>query len=319
MQAKRTLQAITDAINADGGAKFRYWLGKVLPHMTDAYRGEDEGKRQHLGASQIGKECARSIWYAFRWVGEDPIALADDEITEMKKRARMLRLWNRGHLEEARFIAMLLMIGCKVEQQRNGKQLRFQSSDGHFAGSMDGIVHNLPDAMPGEPWLNEYKTYNEKRFKELVLNGVRMSDETYYVQMQIYMHKFGLRYCLFFAVNKNDDDLYAEIVEYNRETALQYMDRAHVVVHSPKPPMRIRGAGLGKLTCKWCSFKKLCLPIRGQLREVERNCRTCQWSRPDTVLGADGEPQWLCDKFDFTLNKTAQMAGCDGHSVIPDL
>ena len=113
MLALKTMAAIESAIEQDQGGKFRQFLGQIIPHMADAYRGVDEGFRSHLGASLIGGECSREIWYGFRWVKKPKFS------------GRILRLFNRGHLEEARFIAMLLTIGCQVWQQDgHGKQYR---------------------------------------------------------------------------------------------------------------------------------------------------------------------------------------------------
>lgn len=317
--AQKTLDAIALAINKDGGARFRHFLGKVIPHMADAYRSKEEGFRQHLGASQIGKNCVRAIWYGFRWVGEDPVSIDSDDLEEVIKKSRMQRLFNRGHLEEARFIAMLLMIGAKVIQQRDGKQIRFQSPDGHFAGSMDGIVVGLPDAMPGEQWLNEYKTVNDNRFKKLKNDGVREWEPTYYAQIQTYQRAFHIKFCLFLAVNKNDDELYAEVIVLNPEQAIQYADRAQTIIHAAMPPMKVARAGLGNMECKWCSFKKLCLPVRGVERNVAVNCRTCQFSAPAVSLGDDGEPRWVCSRDNTLLDKAAQLVACDRYSQIANL
>lgn len=318
--ATKTLDSIALAINKDGGARFRHFLGKVVPHMADAFRSKEEGFRQHLGASQIGKNCARAIWYGFRWVGVDPIVFDPDDMEEVVKRSRMQRLFNRGHLEEARFIAMLLMVGAKVIQQRDGKQLRFQSADGHFAGSMDGIVVGLPDAAPGEQWLNEYKTVNDARFKKLQKDGLREWEPTYYAQIQTYLRAFNIKYCLFFAVNKNDDDLYAEVIVANPEQGRQYADRAQTIIYADTPPMRTARAGLGNTECKWCDFKKLCLPVRGEFRDVAVNCRTCQWSRPQEQVNEEtGEPQWYCDHRRCNLDKAAQLAACPSYSQINNL
>jgi hypothetical protein len=49
--------------------------------------------RPHLGASLIGKECARQLWYTFRWV------------SSTSHRGQLLRLFRTGHLEEARMVS----------------------------------------------------------------------------------------------------------------------------------------------------------------------------------------------------------------------
>ena len=45
---------------------------------------QDNGWREHLGASEIGDPCSRKLWYLFRWVAVK------------KFDARMLRLFARG-------------------------------------------------------------------------------------------------------------------------------------------------------------------------------------------------------------------------------
>ena len=59
-----------------------------------------------MGASQLGQDCGRAVWYSFHWA------------TKAAHSGRMLRLFNRGHIEEARFIAMLLTVGMPVYQPR---------------------------------------------------------------------------------------------------------------------------------------------------------------------------------------------------------
>jgi hypothetical protein len=312
--ATKTLNAISDAIHSDNGAKFRTWLGRVIPHMSDAYRPDSDELRTHLGASQIGKECARSLWYSFRWVGEDDFRPSDGETSE-QTHARMLRLWNRGHIEEARFIAMLLTIGVRVIQQdANGAQLRFRDCAGHFAGSMDGILKNVPD-MPDVDMLGEFKTYNEKRFVTLVANGVEMSDEEYFIQTQIYMAKFNLKYTLFLAVCKNDDKLHAEIIEFRPEVFARFKDRASQIIYADAPPRKINNASPGYYKCKFCNFTKAC----HLGREIARNCRTCVFVKPSTSIDSDGNPQWECRKTRSYLNKSAQLAGCSAYHKITEL
>lgn len=311
--ATKTLDAIRDGILADGGATFRRWLGRVIPHVGDAYRDEPEDdKRSHLGASGIGKDCGRAIWYGFHWVGKN---LPANE-AEFEKAARMQRLWNRGHLEEARFIALLLMIGVRVIQQdENGKQLRFFDHNGHYAGSMDGKGVNIPDVPEGEIALLEFKTYNEKRFKDLVSNGVKYSDDTYYVQCQQYMGKHKLRFTLFMAVNKNDEELHAEILEFDPVVYERFRDRAGKLIAAPAPPLKIQNASPGYWKCQWCDFSRVC--HLGQV--VDKNCRTCAFADPVPKVGEDGKGQWHCRKHKKTIPLELQKTGCDAYAKLPAL
>jgi hypothetical protein len=59
----------------------------ACPTVTAIYAAyeaaADNGYRAHLGASLIGTECERAIWYSFRWA------------TRARHTGRLLRL-NRG-------------------------------------------------------------------------------------------------------------------------------------------------------------------------------------------------------------------------------
>ena len=62
----------------------------------------DNSFRDHLGGSMIGRPCDRELWYGFRHAARPNFD------------GRMLRLFNRGHLEEPRFVKSLESIGATV-------------------------------------------------------------------------------------------------------------------------------------------------------------------------------------------------------------
>lgn len=76
---------------------------KIVENSGDVGH-EDPNQRQHLGASVIGKECARAIYYGWRW------------FTAKKFSGRMLRLFGTGFRYEKRFIAYLELIGVTVSE-----------------------------------------------------------------------------------------------------------------------------------------------------------------------------------------------------------
>ena len=135
MKANLTLKLIEDAMVADQGASFRVLLKDLMPTAEDAYRGDDPPFRGHLGASVIGRACAREVWYGFRWAKKPAF------------NGRMLRLFNRGHLEEPRMVALLKMIGVTVHQyDARGKQFRIgKGYKGHGGGGMDGVLYGVPE------------------------------------------------------------------------------------------------------------------------------------------------------------------------------
>lgn len=316
--AVKTLVAIEQAIEADQGSAFRGWLGKVIPHMDDAYRTGEDGFRSHMGASLIGGECARAIWYGFNWA------------TKPRFKGTTLRLFNRGHLEEARMIACLLTIGCRVYQQdENGKQFRISAMGGHYGGSGDGVALRIPDLLPDVAALLEFKTHNDasfiklagKNFREYFAalcmpdaprveftgEGVRAAKFEHYVQMQQYMRKMGLAVALYVAVNKNNDLLYAEIVTLDTAVADQFLERAHKIVPIRTAPAKMNESP-GFYKCKWCDHYGPC----HQKKAPERNCRTCTYSRPNTYDG-----KWYCLKGAQSeeLPKEKQLVGCNDYDL----
>lgn len=290
--ATETIKAIETAMAKDQGAAYRTHLKKLIPKASDAFRGEEEPYRHHLGASLLGRTCARQIWYGWRWVQAPRFS------------GRMLRLFNRGHLEEPRLVAALLTIGCEVWQfDDKGKQFRISFCDGFAGGSLDAVVRGIPD-LPGEAMLAEFKTHKSSSFAKLQLSGVRESKFEHFVQMQIYMHHYNLKYALYMAVNKDDDEIYAEIIEYDSTVAERFLDRAHKLVYTcdDSPPERLPQASPGWYLCKWCDYVKVCFGSQ----TPDKNCRTCQYVRRGTG-GA-----WECLRLEKSMvMKRALMFGCD--------
>ncbi len=288
--AYKTILKIETEMEADQGAAFRIALGTVVPHMKDAYRGVDNdgGFRKHLGASVLGKDCARAIWYGWRWSKRPRFS------------GRMQRLFNRGHAEEARFIAMFLSISVAVFQQdANGNQFRISELGGHLGGSGDGIVVGLPDLNIDIAAVLEVKTHGEKSFLKLagkswqkhiaylldpqnndVVNfdgeGVRVAKYEHFVQMQIYMRKMNIIYAIYCAVNKNTDDVYMEIVMLDTTIADSFLDRGHKIIMMQSVPPKIPNASMGLFACRFCDLKSIC----HENTPKEKNCRTCYFGYP---------------------------------------
>lgn len=313
----KLLVLFDECIRKDQGGTYRAYLRKVLPHIEDAYRETEEGFRSHLGASISGQECGRSIWYSFRWA------------TRSNFSAQMLRLFNRGHLEEGRFIALMLAAGLQVFQQDgNGHQFRISHSFGHVGGSGDGVIVGIPDVAPGTPALGEFKTHNLKSFESLAGDnwraycealitpgakpvpftgkGVRESKFEHYVQLQIYMSKMGLAVCLYVAVNKNTDEIYCELVPLNTPLAEQFLDRSDKIVWMEKPPNRINESP-GFFKCRYCDHRPVCHLDAAP----ERNCRTCAFSEPLPQEHA----KWRCRLKEMEIGKALQLTGCEQYVV----
>jgi hypothetical protein len=135
----------------------------------------DEIERTYLGASIIGDECERKLWYGFRWT--TPPEQFD---------GRMLRLFQTGHREEARMIDDLRRSGVEVWETdpETGRQWGVEEVGGHFRGHLDGVALGVKEA-PRTAHLLECKTHNAKSFAKLRAEGVRKSKPLHYAQMQV--------------------------------------------------------------------------------------------------------------------------------------
>ena len=238
-------------------------------------------KRNYLGLSGLGDDCLRAVWYSYR------------QVTEVKFPPRMLRLFRRGDREEFVFIFLLRGIGATVyDVDENGKQFSVKDFDGHLSGHFDGVIE-IPYEFWAEgvspfPLLAEYKTYNDKRFKELKKHGVRSTNKKYFTQMQTYMGYEGLKGALFCAVNKNDDSLHFEYVPFDESAFEQAVGDAEKILSIrsvTEAPERISSIP-SYWKCKFCDFANVC----HHKAPAVKSCRSCKFARP----AAGGK--WECTK-----------------------
>lgn len=316
-----------------------------ISEEIDSYcqRTYDGGHRTHLGASLIGHECKRYLWYVFRWVHHH------------EHSGRMQRLFNRGHREEARFIEWLEGIGAQVwyenreglmfhpesdsyflgeadvdgmcveitEQSQNYKhhiamakthgiefpQYRVSGSGGHFGGSLDAII-KLPEryGIPG-PILGEFKTNGTgPGFNKLLSGGMQIEKPQHYAQTCTYGKFYNLDYALYMNINKNDDDIHVEIVKLDHKIGAHMFAKAEIVITSQTPPPRLSDNATFQ-TCKYCDFHKVC----HEEAPVEKNCRSCKNAKPID------NAEWFCSVYNSAIPKNVIKIGCENHSSIANV
>ncbi len=256
----------------------------------------DDGLRPHLGVSLIGHPCERFIFLTFRW--------AEHQQFE----GRMLRLFNRGKREEAPVIEELRGIGCEVYADDGTAQYRVAALGGHFGGGMDGVLRGLPEA-PRTWHVLEVKTHSAKSFADLAKRGVKDSKPQHWAQMQGYMHLAELTRAVYFAVNKDTDELHIERVEHDKAAGEALLDKARRLIESDEPPPRINDDPAW-WQCKGCAYADQCHGTAAPLV----NCRTCLHATASVEQGT-----WLCGWWQdtSTLPESTQRTGCEEHRYIP--
>lgn len=291
-----------EELNSPGIAKA---IEKRVLEDIDNYCAEtyDGGHRSHLGASLIGRECKRYLWYVFRWCLHE------------KHSGRQQRLFNRGHREEERFVEWLRGIGCKVwthdeslPKCEDGKFPQYRISDvmGHFGGSLDGVAI-LPERYGiDEPVLLEFKTNGTGAgFNKLTQDGMPFAKPEHFAQTSTYGFKYKFNYCLYLNINKNDDSLYVEMVKLNHNLGEQMITKASQIILSKTAPDRLSDNPTFS-KCAYCPMKGIC--HAGE--PVEKNCRSCMFSEP--VENAE----WFCTKNASIIPKDFIKRGCSEHAPV---
>jgi len=311
--AEKTLDLIDKGIEKDNGKKFKECEKKWFGQISDAWKADSGELRDHLGASQIGGDCLRKVWLGFR-------------TRESQPSARLIRLWNRGHLEEARILALLEQAGIEVWNDR-GDGRQFGYKNGIFAGSIDGLAYNIPDCE-NEIVMLEFKTMNDKNFDNFVARGIGEFPQ-YERQCHVNMHCMNIyadtheiftsliqdktkdlksqriEHTLFLAVNKNNDDIHGVIVKRNDLIAEQMLARVPEICNNKILPDGISDRE-SYYICKMCGFADFCYGNR----ELSHNCRTCMMQNFENgelscAMGGDkfSEDCYMGIDFKMTKNK----------------
>jgi hypothetical protein len=135
--------------------------------------------------------------------------------------------------------------------------------------------------------------------------------------MQIYMKwsidqfgEDGCRRALYLVVNKDNDDIYTERLEFDADEAQKLVDKAMAVITSVEPPVGI-STDPTWFECKFCDYQAIChgtdVPAT--------TCRSCVHATPEM----DGQGRWSCDSHGIDLATDEQRMGCNSHRYIPIL
>lgn len=281
-RAQPTVDAIYAAYEADGNK----------PYITP-----------RIGAAEAGGECDRAIWYSFRWT------------TVKVFNGRMLRLFQTGHIEEARMVRDLRSAGVTVDDVNpddinpktgEARQHEFTDETGHIVCRIDAALFGVHEA-PKTWHLGEFKTHNDKSFKLLLKDGIP-SKPKHVAQVQLGMHFTGTTRAFYLARNKDTDALWSDRLPYDATYCIKLVARLHNIIAATAPPPQI-SQDPNWFKCKFCDHHSAC---HGN-RTPARSCRTCLHSTP--VDGAG----WHCRVHDMLLDRDQQREGCGAHLYIPEL
>lgn len=286
----------TFTLNSDGSLPTKAIVDELYK-LTEEFSLEEypQKHREHLGASIIGEKCRRKLWYGFRWC-----KLPTPE-------GRMRRLWQRGHDEEEKIDTILTWMGFFVREidPVTNRQYKFSELNGHFGGSSD-VMLLLPWFRTEDMRiLGEKKTHNKKSFDTLKNLGVVKAHPKHFAQMSVYGAAFKVKYGLYIAICKDNDDIHYELLELDWDLAAELHNKAKDIIESKFPPEKISNDP-NFFECKWCDFQHIC--HWGELVEV--NCRSCKMASPVE------KGQWHCSQWGNIIPAEFVGKGCEKHQSI---
>lgn len=245
----------------------------VVRAIDDGYDNDKREKaREYIGASIIGHPCDALLAYNLRGFPND------------EPDARLKRIFGLGHILED-IVVKDLKTKADVRVWEvdglTGRQHACELWGGHIVCHMDGHIE-LDD---GVIRVLEIKSMNDASFTKFKKEGVKRSHPRYYGQLQMMMGMSDIHQSFFIAINKNNSEYHAEIVDYDE------FEYSHI-------KERIERAMLGdakKVSSDWTDWRCRGCFKRGVCWEgkaVPKRCQTCKHSRP-TPQG-----DWHCVKHD---------------------
>lgn len=261
-----------------------------LVDMLDAIIIEESNKeeqRTYLGASSIGDECARKLWYKFNGEKEyfDAKTLrkfadghrTEEVILEWLGHCTGIELYTRGFINGYEGpgrseceTTQDYMRGSTTDQNGDvpnhrrdvSSQIGFELYEGMFKGHYDGIARGFPQA-PKTWHIVEIKCVNERAFKEICVlkeknekTAIRLWRPEYYSQVQVYMHQEKLTRSIHIISTPGARDLVSVRTNYDKDHAEAMLAKAMRIIDAKSPPERIGDQSFYK--CRMCFMRDKC-------------------------------------------------------------
>jgi hypothetical protein len=221
-------------IDLNHGSGAQYLQPRALPDITAALcavidtalteRQGNERPRSYVSSSGLGRACLRQIQY-------DYLAVPKDEGQNFAPKT--LRIFEAGHRGEDMVAAWLRLAGFDLRTERpDGRQFGFAALNGRFKGHIDGCLVSGPVPL-AYPALWESKALGASSWKDTVKRGVAVSKPVYAAQIALYQAYLDLpNPALFTALNRDTQEIYAELVPFDAALAQSMSDRAVAVVRA---------------------------------------------------------------------------------------
>ncbi len=199
--------------------------------------------RPYIGASSIGNQCYRAIYYG----------LHNQKKSDIEP--KLIRTFAIGKRLETMIYDYLILAGFTVEIPTQSNDFLYVVDDEFkfFSGHMDGIVY-FTDI---QKLVLELKTAKAEEYKKFCDLGLKGWSQTYYSQVQAYMGMSKINHCIFIVLNKNTGDWSCEIIEFDRMFYEELKTKAYMIYNAEHEPERIN-KNPSYWICQRCFYKETC-------------------------------------------------------------
>ena len=206
---------------------------KIEKHQSK----DDEQVRNYIGASIIGSDCLRQIWYEFKGTKAESVP------------TKTRRTWAIGKNLERLIFSWLKDAGLKIEVH----DYTWHAKDKpYFQGHFDGLI-----TIGAQLSILEIKTAKNASFTIFVKKGLKVWNPQYYAQVQSYMGMSGIYSAYILVLNKDNSELSDELVTFDPIFYSNLECKALIISNATVAPPRIHGSPL-YFKCKMCKFNKIC-------------------------------------------------------------
>lgn len=208
-----------------------------LTKKIESMPGRIETRRNYIGASLIGDECSRKIWYEYKGYEGEPHS------------PLLLRTFAIGKRLEGLVLDLIKESGLNVIND-DGTGSCMDSELPYFRGTYDALLFK-PRAIL------EIKTAKDSSFKLFVKKGLKKWSPRYYSQLQAYMGMSEIYESYIVVINKDTSEIMDEHVLFDEPHYLGLRQKAALIAGASIPLPRISNSPLW-FQCKQCQFNKIC-------------------------------------------------------------
>ncbi len=205
-----------------------------LTKIIESQKVKDEERRTYIGASSIGSECLRQIWYDFTGAPASPIPL------------KLKRTFEIGKRLEGMVIDLMNDAGVGTVDSPPFADAMFP----YFQGNVDALLFELNAIL-------EIKTAKNASYNLFVKSGLRKWNPKYFAQIQSYMGMSGIPLAYILVINKDNSDLWDEEVNFDPDFYESLRQKAKLIFEAKTPPPRISSTPIWH-QCRICKFKDIC-------------------------------------------------------------